>query len=681
MDIPITKKEVINEKLHDHLISDAYQWLENPDSEETKKWVVEQNKYAESFLKDSSFKTFSDELIKNFKTTTFSTPHTIKGKKKYFYTERQPNEDQHSIFVKNGLNGEPIKLVDPNGMNKDNTVSIDFWNPSRSGKYLAYGLSQGGTEMATLYIKNVDANENLTDKIINCRYSAVRWLPDDSGFFYTRNPRPNTVSKGEEHMHVKVYFHKLGDDSDNDELIFGKDRPKDDMIGLGTSIDGNYLFIQVSQSWTKNDIYIYNRTDKTITPLVSGVDAKFSLYFAKEKAFILTNYKANNYKVISVSLDSLFTPIEKWETFIPEKDYLLEDISITEDKIIASYLVNACSKVYIFDYQGNEQGELPLPAYSSVGSISTHREEKEFFYSVGSFTFPTIIYRFDCDKNNYSEYRKFDNPINPSDYVVNQEWYESKDGTKIPMFIVHKKDIKNDGNNPTILYGYGGFHSSQTPGFNRNWVPWFERNGIFVVANIRGGGEFGADWHKSAMKDKKQNSFDDFIAAAEYLIDKKYTSKDYLGILGGSNGGLLVSAVAVQKSNLFKAVCSRVPLTDMVRFHKFGMAIRWTNEFGNPEIKEELENILKWSPYHNIKDGVEYPNFLFTTGLKDSRVDPLHARKMAAILQNTNKHNNVFIVTDMEAGHGAGKPISKIVESQAFALSFFAKYLKLKQFA
>ena len=677
MSTPVTKKEVVSEEYCGYTISDPFRWLESPESEETKQWIDAQNEYAEASLRDDRFQLFSDELAKNFKTTTFSLPRIVKGRKKYFYTERLPDQDQPVLLLRHGLHGDPVVLIDPNGMNQENTVSLDFWAPSRNGKYLAYGLSRNGTEMATLYIKDVDSGEDLSDVIENCRYSAVRWLPDDSGFFYTRNPRPDTVSQGEKHLHTKVYFHRLSDDSAHDELIFGKDRPKDDMIGLSTSIDGRFLLINVSQNWVKNDLYVYDVATKILSPLVLGLDAKFSITLATDTAFILTNYQANNFKVLSVSLLDLFTPVDQWTTCIPEREYVLDDIAITQDKIIATYLVNACSRADLFDHKGNALGQLPLPECVTIGAIATHREEREFFYSITSFTFPSIGYRFDPEQGNYVEHRRCENPINPDDYMVAQEWFRSKDGTKIPVFIVYKKGLEKTGINPTILYGYGGFGNSETPAFNRGFIPWFERGGVFAVANIRGGGEFGDDWHKSAIKDRKQNSYDDFIAAAQYLIDAKYTRSEHLGILGGSNGGLLVSAVAIQRPDLFKAVCSRVPLTDMVRFPLFGMAIRWINEYGNPEIKEELEQILTWSPYHNVHEDKEYPNFLFTTGVKDSRVDPLHARKMAAILQSVNKAHDVFIVTEMNAGHGAGKPISKIVESQAYVLSFFAKYLGL----
>ncbi len=678
IDVPVSKKEEISEEIHGHNIADPYRWLENSDSKETKNWIAEQNSYLESFLKNDSFNVFSQDLIRNFKRTNFFVPSIILGRKKYFYVERQPNEDQFVIYVKNGLDGSPIKLVDPNGMNKDNTVSMDYWSNSDSGRYLAYGLSEGGTEMATIYVKEVDTQKSLPDKIENCRHTEICWLPDDSGFFYIRNPRPGTVPKNEETMHSKVYFHKLGDNASDDELIFGKNRPKDDMIEIEISPDGNYVSIDVGQSWTQRDVYVYQVKNKKLIPLIIGIDAKFYLYFSQEKVIILTNYQADNYRVLATFIQDMFTPIEQWQELIPSEDFILENIALTKDKILASYLVNACSKVVIFDYNGNKKGEIPLPPYSSTAGICANTNEQEFFYGVTSFIVPKIIYRYDAEKDEYLEYKKTDNPINPDDYVVTQEWCKSKDGTKVPIFIFHRKGIVKNGTNPTILYGYGGFGNSETPAFPMNRIPWVSRNGVFAIANIRGGGEFGVQWHKSALKNNRQKCFDDFTAAAEHLISEKYTNNKQLGILGGSNGGLLVSAVAVQRPDLFSAVCSMVPLTDMVRFPKFGMAFRWTNEYGNPEIKEELDNIIKWSPYHNVKEGVEYSNFLFTTGIKDSRVDPLHARKMGAMLQSANKINQVFIFTEMDAGHGSGKPISKIVESQAMVLSFFAKYLGLK---
>lgn len=669
-------KNNIFDEINGIKVSDPYRWLEDVENAEVQEWINSQNKETDTALRKGLFDEFSSELVKNFKVVNFSNPVPAKGK--YFYTERQPDEDQAVLYVRKGLDGEPTIIFDPNGKRDGNAVTIDYWFESRSGKYIAYGISEGGDEMATLYVKDTDTNTELSDKIIHCRYSTVKWLPDDSGFFYTRNARPGTVPKNEEHLHVKVYFHKIGNNPDDDELVFGGDRPKDDMIGITLSPDGKYLGIQASTTWTENEIYVFNTETRTVKPIVTGIPAKFSGTFLNDKVLLDTNYKANNYRVLQSPYEDMYRPVDEWKEFIPEREFVLETLRATKSKVLVEYLVNACSEVHAFDHGGKEMEKIPLPAYSSLAGISARISEEEFFYGVESFVFPKITYRFDPINQGYGEYRKTDNPINPEEYEVKQEWYESKDGTKVPIFIFHKKGIELNFKNPTILYGYGGFGSNQTPSFMRNWVPWIERNGIFAIANIRGGGEFGEKWHKGGIKEHKQNSFDDFIAAGEYLIAQKYTNSEHLGILGGSNGGLLVSAVGVQRPDLFKAVCSRVPLTDMVRFPLFGIAVRWVHEYGNPEVKEDLERILKWSPYHNVKEDVEYPNFFFTTANKDTRVDPLHARKMAARLQEVSKDNQVLVFTEMEAGHGPGKPIAKIVESQALIISFFAEMLGLK---
>ncbi len=676
MNFPKAKRKNIVKKIHGYEVNDPYRWLENPDNKETKKWINQQNRYLKFNLKDDVFKIFQKELAKNFKATTFSNPYPIKGR--YFYSEKKPNKNQSAAYFKDGLHGKPVKLIDPNGMNKGDTISLDYWFPSRTGKYVVYGLSRGGSEAATLYIKNINNRKNLPEKIINCRYSSVAWLPDDSGFFYTRNPRPNTVPKNEESLYSRVYFHKLKNNPNRDELIFGKNRPKDDMLGITLSIDGRYLSINVSQNWVENNIYILDIKEKRLFLLSKEVGAKFYLWFARDKAFVLTNYKADNFRILSAPIKNLFTSIKNWKELIPEKKYAIEGFRVSKNKIIIEYLKNASALLFIFNHSGKNKEKISIPPYSSIVGISTNREEKEFFYGISSFTFPKIIYRYNPDSNKHTEYRKIKNPINPGDYKVSQKWCKSKDGTKIPMFIISRRNVVKNGKNPTILYGYGGFSISETPVFDKGIIPWIERGGIYVGANIRGGGEFGEKWHKDGIKENKQNSFDDFIAAAQYLISQKYTNKEHIGIMGGSNGGLLVSAVAIQRPDLFGAVCSMVPLTDMVRFPKFGMAMRWISEYGNPKIEKELKNILKWSPYHNVKSEVEYPNFLFTTAEKDNRVNPLHARKIAAMLQSVNKENNVFIFTEKEAGHGRGRPIYKIVELQSFIITFFVKYLGLK---
>lgn len=676
MEKPFTKKEDVVDILNGIEIHDSYRWLENGDDSKVKEWVSEQNRYTHSILNNDEFKIFSDELVKNFKVANFSVPISYKGR--YFYTERKPNEDQSVLYMKVGLDGEPIKLVDPNTIDDNKTTTIDYWFESSTVKYLAYGLSKKGDEMATLYIRDLETGKDLKENIVHCRHSNVRWLPDDSGFFYTRQPRPGTVSENEKTLHTKVYFHLIGNDPDNDELVFGKDRSKEEMINLKLSIDGKYLAIESTTDWTKNDVYIYEVDNRVIKPMIFGVNAKSQPIFLKDKVILYTNYKANNERVLWAPINDMYNGIDTWQELIPEKEYLLKSLRVTKSKIIAEYFKNVCSEILIFDHFGKEVSKIPLPEYSCISDITSRRIEEEFFYGVNSFLFPNMVFRFDSDSGKYEEFRKTDNPINPNDYEVKQEWYKSRDGTDVPMFIWYKKGLVLNGRNSTVLHGYGGFGISRRPMFTRIYVPWVERGGIFALANIRGGGEFGDSWHKDGIHLNKQNSFDDFIAGAEHLISRNYTNSERLGILGGSNGGLLVSATSVQRPELFRAVCSQVPLIDMVRFHKFGMGIRWRHEYGNPEDITDLRSIIKWSPYHNVKSNVEYPSTLFTTAVNDTRVDPMHARKMTASLQEVNKKNDILLFTETDAGHGAGKPISKIVEDKAMELAFFAKKLGLK---
>lgn len=649
---------------------DPYRWLEDSDSKDTQGWIKKQNKKTDSFLKDENFDLFSKELEENFKEKDTLNP--TKAGEYYFYRERLPDEDQLNIYVKRGLEGKPQKIVKVSG-----TDTIDYWKASHTGKLLVYGISSKGDEMATLFIKDVEGGKVL-EKIPYCRYSSICWLPDDSGFFYTRHLTPTEVPKGEENMHEKVYFHKLGEEYKKDPMIFGKDRPKDDMPDLELSPDGKYLAIHNYREWTKNDIYLYDVERKEVTDLIVGEEAKFSLQFLEDRAVLLTNHQAENQKILQILLEKLTnSTLSDWEPFVKETDSQLIYPYITKNKIILEYLENACSKTKVVSHEGKDLGGIDMPQYASLMGITSCIKEEEFFYAVGTFLEQRKVYRFDPETESYSIHLSLPNLLDPDEYEVKQNWCASKDGTKVPYFIVHRKNIELNMANATVLYGYGGFTTNQTPAFMKTWVPWFERGGVFAVANIRGGGEFGESWHKSGIKENKQNSFDDFVAVAKDLVKNKYTSSSHLGILGGSNGGLLVSVAGVQEPSLFKSVCSKVPLTDMVRFPLFGMASRWIHEYGDPTKKEDLERILRWSPYHNVKEGVTYPTFLFTTGEKDTRVHPLHARKMTAKLQEVEKEERTFLFTEKDAGHGMGKPVSKIVESQALTLNFFTKTLGL----
>ncbi len=654
-------------------IVDEYLWLENSKNTEVQSWISEQNIYTENSISNTQKEYFLKKLQEQNEDVIFSSPIPVNGC--YFYTERKPGEEQSILYFQKEENDEPTVLVNPN---LEKNSSLNFWSPGWTGKYLAYGLTYGGTEMATLRILNTETQEHLLEEIPQCRYSSIRWIPNDTGFFYTKHPNKGTVPENEEHLHKKVYFHTLGTSAQSDILIYGENRPIDEMIDLSISLDGKYLAIHASQNWTANDIFLYEIDTKKMIPLIQKIPARFSLQFTDSHILIYTNYKANNYRIISQEIGSFSQDIDMWDEFYPEQEDFLQSVSISKTKILCEYLHNVSSRLIELNHQGKKIDEIALPPYTSVTTISTRRDQEIFFYGIESFLFPKIIYKFNPLKNTYDKYRETKQyGMDPNDYVVKQEWCVSKDGTRIPMFILKKKIVLQDGKNPTLLYGYGGFGSNNTPAYLKNWVPWLAHGGIFVIVNIRGGGEFGEKWHNSGIKNLKQNSFDDFISASQFLISEKYTEKEKLGIIGGSNGGLLVSAVAIQKPTLYKAVCAQVALTDMVRFPRFGMATRWTHEYGNPEIPEDLERILAWSPYHNVKESIDYPAFLFTTGENDTRVDPLHSRKMVAKLQATKSKNKVLLYTEVQTGHGHGKPVSKIIETRAIILSFFSEELGL----
>ncbi len=660
-------KKVIDE-IHGRKVADFFRWLENGKNSKVKKWVVEQNKFTQKLLQaNSSPRKFQKELIKYFSIGAASVPIPVKGS--YFWSERRALENQFVIYTKKGLNGRPRALINPNKINKSGTVSIAYWRVSPEGNYIAYGLSRGGDEMATLHILNVRTGKNIKEKIPHTRYASISWLPDETGFYYTRHPSPDSVPKGEEYFHCRIYFHKIGQDPRSDKLIFGPQRPKEENMDTTISPDGRYLVITSTDNWLKNNVYLYDIYKDITTPIVENIKARFIPYLAKDKIYFLTNHKAENYRVIATETRRLPLSVNKWPELIKEKKYPLQDISFTYSKILVTYLVNVSNKIEVLNYSGRRRGKVSLPKFS-LASVGARRTEKEFFFEIESFLSSGEVYRYDPKRDNYFIYKKAELTLSDREYVVEQKWYKSKDGTRVPMFTLYKRGVKLKNQNPTLLYGYGGFEHLITPNFPKVWLPFIKRGGVFAIANIRGGGEFGKKWHTSAILGKKQKSFDDFIWAAEFLIKRKYTSPEKLGIAGRSNGGLLVGACFTQRPNLFKAAVSIVPLLDMLRFPKFFIAKRWVSEYGDPAKLKDFKNIIKWSPYHNVKKDVEYPNVLFTTAENDSRVDPFHAYKMAALLQSINKRNVILLRTEVDAGHGPGKPLNKTIKEQADILSF-----------
>jgi len=671
-DTPIRK---VAETIHSHKVIDNYRWLEDGTNSRVKAWVKAQNKLSNQVISPELQTELKKEIAQSFKFPACGIPYLVNGL--YFSTDRKPEEDQYVLCVSKGLSGKKRILIDPNKLSKDNkdTTSLDFWYPSPNGKYLAYGVSHNGNELSILKILDVEGGKELETVADNASYGSVAWLDDETAFYYTKHPKPGSVRLGEERYHQKVFYHHICTDSRLDEEIFGKKRPKEDAMSLEISRDNKKLSISVSQNMQHDDIYLYDIQTKKLTELLIGYKSHNYIFFTENKALLLTNYKAPNCRVLCADLNNLSTNLNDWQEFIPEEDNKLDSYTVTKDQIIAVYLINATQRAITYDLNGKETGKLFMPEYASILNISGSWKESEFFYEFASFITPGVTCRYDAKTKQTSEFSRMGSVINDTNYLVKQEWYKSKDGTKVPMFIVHHKDLKFNGQNPTILYGYGGFEYSLVPSFVRGLVPILKRGWIYASANIRGGGEFGNAWYLDGIMDKKQNSYDDFIAAAEYLINKKYTDKHHLGIMGASNGGLLVSAVAIQRPELFKAVAALVALTDMVRFPNFLIANRWISEYGDPSKDKDLANILKFSPYHNVKDGVAYPAFFLTTASNDTRVDPMHAYKMTALLQGKNSKNPILLYTDDSSGHIGSASLSSYYREQARLLAFFIEQL------
>jgi prolyl oligopeptidase len=581
------------------------------------------------------------------------------------------------------LNGDDRVLLDVNQLARDRTVALDWWNTSDNGRYVAYGTSPNGSEESTLRIIESSSGKVLPDTIERTRFASIAWLKDSSGFYYTRHPKKGDVPAGEEVYHVKVFFHQLGTDPAKDPLIFGESLNPQDIPTVTLSEDNRWLLIGVEEGWTKTEMYLLDRTSKK--PPVQITTGKNFLYGADifaNKLYITTNEEAPRYRVFVA--DAANPKRENWQELIPQTDSVLHAASVTGGKLFLQYEHDVASQLKVFSLAGKHLADIPLPAIGNVPNASGRYDHNEIFFAFQSFTFPPSVYHYDLSTDAISLWAKVDAPsIDPSAYDVHQEWYHSKDGTKVPMFIVSKKGLARDGRNPTLLTGYGGFNVSLTPLFKRDAYLWMEHGGIYAVANLRGGSEFGEDWHRAGMLGNKQNVFDDFIAAAEYLIAQKYTDRDHLAISGGSNGGLLMGAMITQRPDLFRAVVCQVPLLDMLRYQNFQIAKLWIPEYGSADDPKQFDWLYAYSPYHHVKAGVEYPAILFMTADTDTRVDPMHAKKMTALMQaeaknGASKERPILLRIDTKAGHGQGKPVTKQVEDYTDLYTFLFWQLGVK---
>ncbi|MBZ5687954.1 MAG: prolyl oligopeptidase family serine peptidase [Acidobacteriia bacterium] len=681
---------------HGTKVTDNYRWLEDGNSPETQKWVADEMAYTRALLdplpgRDAIHKRLTELLSIG----SITTP-VIAGKH-YFYTKREGMQNQPVLYVRDGLNGPDRVLVDANQLAADGTIALDWFQPSDNGKYVAYGTSQSGSEMSTLHIVETKTGTTLPDTIERTRAASIAWLHDNSAFYYTRYPKKGDVPAGQEMYNRHVFFHELGSDPETDDLIFGEGRDPEDWPSVFLSNDGRWLLIHVSQGWTKSELFLMDMQGKNPpSRLTTGKDFNYGAEVYDGKVYITTNEGAPRYRLFVTDAGNFDR--EAWKEIIPQTDAVLQNVSVYSGKLFVQYEQNATSQLKLFDPDGKKISDISLPGIGSVFGTGGKWNHDEAFFGFHSFTVPPSIYLIDLKPTTVKTsgleanaafvsalWSKVDAPsIDPSAYEVAQEWYKSKDGTRVPMFIVRKKGLAKNGKNPTLLTAYGGFNISLTPSFSRTAYLWMEHGGVFAVANLRGGAEFGEDWHRAGMLEKKQNVFDDMIAAAEHLISEKYTDKNHLAIQGGSNGGLLMGAMMTQRPDLFRAVVCQVPLLDMLRYQNFQIAKLWIPEYGSAENAEQFKWLYAYSPYQHVKAGVEYPAILFMTGDFDTRVDPMHAKKMAALMQaeaknGASKTRPILLRIESKAGHGAGKPVTKQIEEFTDVYSFLFSQLGVKE--
>ncbi|HZQ35195.1 MAG TPA: prolyl oligopeptidase family serine peptidase, partial [Dehalococcoidia bacterium] len=579
-----------------------------------------------------------------------------------------------------GADGAERPLVDPNALSAEGTVALDWYFPSPDGRLLAYGLSSDGSEQSTLYVLDVETGERLPDTIDRTRYTSLAWLHDGSGFYYSRLPAPGSVPDGEDVYHRRVYRHRLGDDPDADVPVWSERRDMRESPSVDLSDDGRWLLLIVSLGWDQADVYLRDLHEPAggwIT-VAEDVPALFSGEVYGDTLYLATNLDAPRSRVLAVPLAD--PRRERWREMVPEQpDAILEGARIAGGRLALSYMVNAQSRLELRALDGGEREEIALPGIGSVTGLGAERDGAELYIGYTSFTVPAAVYRRELAGGAQQEWAAVAGGIDPAAVDVRQVWYGSTDGARVSMFVLAPQGVALDGERPVLLTGYGGFNISLTPAYSAATVFWLEQGGVFAQPNLRGGGEYGEEWHRAGMLEQKQHTFDDFIAAAEWLIRAGYTRPERLAIRGGSNGGLLVGAAITQRPDLFRAAVCAVPLLDMLRFHRFLIARLWTTEYGSAEEPEQYPWLRAYSPYHHVKDGERYPAVLFTTAESDSRVDPLHARKMAALLQRATgappDERPVLLRVETQAGHGQGKPLAKTIEEQTDIWSFLCAQL------
>jgi prolyl oligopeptidase len=661
-------------------VADPYRWLENADAPETSAWVEAENKVTFAYLRGIPERDrIKKRLTAIWNYERYGTP-SRKGPY-YIFTRNTGLQRQSVVFKAKSLDATPEVLLDPNTLSADGTVALRGLSITDDGKYAAYSISASGSDWMEWHVRDVATSKDLSDSIRWSKFSGAAWLKDGSGFYYGRYDEPvsgtalQAVNKNQ-----KLFFHEIGTAQDKDALVYARPDKPDWLFGAEVSDDGRYLFIDQSESTeNRNRIFVRDLRDKAgkVRPFLDAFDASYTVVGNDDDTFyVLTNKSAPRYRLVAIKLGS--PKPEAWTTLIGELPgkVVLEDVKMVNNQFVSLWLTDVQSSLRIHDLKGMPGGEIVLPAIGSVGGFSSERKDAEAFYSFGSYLYPTTIYRYDFAKGSSRIFKKPSVSFDAARYETVETFYPSKDGTRIPMFITYRKGLQRNGMNPTLLYGYGGFNVSERPGFSPAAAGWLEMGGVYAVANLRGGGEYGQEWYDAGRLKNKQNVFDDFIAGAEYMIREKFTSTPKLAIYGASNGGLLVGACLTQRPELFGAAIPAVGVMDVLRFHKFTIGWAWKSDYGDPGRKEDFEVAFRYSPLHNIRPGTRYPPTFVTTADHDDRVAPLHSFKFAATLQAAQAGNApVLIRIETKAGHGGGKPTDKMIEERADMYGFLLREL------
>ena len=673
---PATRRGPEKDTLHGVDVLDPYRWLEDATSTDVQAWMGKEDGYARTELARSPDRdAIATRLRELFYVDSVGLP--FHRGTKYFFTRREATKEKGVVYWKEGKTAAEKVLLDPNAWPAERHIALGGWWPSWDGKTVAYKTKENNGDEATLYVMDVaSGKKSEIDVIDGAKYAGASWTPKGDGFYYTWLPTDPSIPTAERPGYAEIRFHKLGQDPKKDALIHERTGDAKSFLQASITKDGHWLVMTIQHGWTRSDIYFKDLRkvpDDGFKPLITGVDAEFDVDEYQDRFYVLTNDGAPHYRVFKV--DPSKASRAGWKEIVAERqEATLNGQAIVGGKLSISYLKDVIGHIEVRDLEGKMLREVALPAAGSTSSLVGREDEDEAYFSFTSFTFPTEIYETSAKSGETKLWHRLKLPVDPSKYAVEQEFFTSKDGTRIPMFIVHAKDQPKDGKAPLLLYGYGGFNAAQTPTFRASMFPWLERGGVYAIANLRGGSEYGDAWHRAGMRTKKQNVFDDFIGAAEHVIKEKYTSADRLVSLGGSNGGLLVGAAMIARPDLFRVVLCDVPLLDMVRYHRFGSGKTWVEEYGSADDSaEDFKAIYAYSPYHHVTKGTKYPSVLMLSADSDDRVDPLHARKFAAALQYASSGGPVLLRIEKNAGHGGADmvkaSVEKIADEYAFALS------------